>query len=1006
MAGLALTIGATVKAVVAGGKEHEGILRYLGPVEGTGSNVTWAGIELPGPTGKNNGSAKGKEYFRCPDLHGLFVKESSVTLRSQPSKKRNSTLRGPSQSIEAAPQFELPERIAKSMKAKALQCSALEEELARTTKQLQDAQNELKASRARIEQSDHAHSSQLESELELAKLDKEMAEEQLDLVQQELESIKSKNEELEVEIEVLRDENKELGSTMTDEERNNAGWIHLERERDRLKEALLLLRDHKQEMEIEYKHEIENLQSDLETTEETAIKYLETAESLNRAEDLNQNLREQLEAAENQEDLIATMMQERDNHLAQIQDLQNTLADLEDLAATNEDLEQMYLEQQKDLNQKVDMCELENHELQEKTDAQSQMVENLEYTLNKMRSMVQNLQADIDEAHRSKEISELQANELSTKSRAMMDLNIKLQNSAGKSQNRAIETDLMKAQVKLQAQQLSIVSLFLPDTFDSERPAITALLSFGRLKLKAATAANVLSERLRDRAHLHDAQQMVSAYNVLAPIRSIQYTAHRLEQFMSSCSPIEFASFIHINQDLEPVERAVTLWLETLKNDELNADNFDNMNRMDFILYDMSEKLINNSLESTAAGHVCEVKIAAAYVEVAASVLDWLHDTISTDDESFPALKRLSASYRTIRVACNKLFAELEKRKDHNICVDEEVLKLQDFCNQTKSIFTSTIDLCQSVSAQTGSEPLQAYEQELVTLTEASKNIVTSAELISHKVFNNQSDLPFEPNPAPWIVRAKELKAQKQMSIDALQELAQSVRQNQELAARISDKERQIEELSIRAEFAEKRVKETRSKEAHDKELKDEIGHLQKAKTDLDSELATIRAELLALQEENKKDKAELSALRSVSETPTGVHTPISSTAGPSSDLLTTRIQSLLTQINDLQATVRHLKRENYQLTVPTSKTRMDALLRLGEGSRKGENIAATTTAEKKRREARTALLHITDRMKIVQLKENNFFFEEPRKWKSVLDTSAWNVARNNEIWAAYVARE
>ena len=41
----------------------------------------WVGVELHEARGKNSGSVGGKEYFRCPDQHGLFLRPSQVQVR-------------------------------------------------------------------------------------------------------------------------------------------------------------------------------------------------------------------------------------------------------------------------------------------------------------------------------------------------------------------------------------------------------------------------------------------------------------------------------------------------------------------------------------------------------------------------------------------------------------------------------------------------------------------------------------------------------------------------------------------------------------------------------------------------------------------------------------------------------------------------------------------------------------------------------------------------------------
>ena len=68
-----------------------------------------------------------------------------------------------------------------------------------------------------------------DSVMELATLDREMAEEKAEGLQAELELLCARNEEMELELEILREDNSELGKEMSPEERSSAGWAQMER---------------------------------------------------------------------------------------------------------------------------------------------------------------------------------------------------------------------------------------------------------------------------------------------------------------------------------------------------------------------------------------------------------------------------------------------------------------------------------------------------------------------------------------------------------------------------------------------------------------------------------------------------------------------------------------------------------------------------------------------------------------------------------------------------------
>lgn len=183
-----------------------------------------------------------------------------------------------------------------------------------------------------------------------------------------------------------------------------------------------------------------------------------------RAEDVNLNLKEQLEAAENQEEVISNMLSERDRHLSQIENLRANLSELEELAETNQDLEAFYVESERAMLVRLDQQEEKVQHRDEAVRSQQEKIEALEFTINKYHKVVQDLQGDIEEARRTKEISELRANEMNLKSRVMLDLNMSLQKDATRSQAQTINIEVAKADARLKSQHVEILSLFLPES--------------------------------------------------------------------------------------------------------------------------------------------------------------------------------------------------------------------------------------------------------------------------------------------------------------------------------------------------------------------------------------------------------------------------------------------------------------------------------------------------------------------------------------------------------------
>jgi len=62
-----------------------GIVRFVGATSFAAGK--WIGVELDGPTGKNNGFVQGKSYFSCRDGYGVFVRPAGAKLIDVSSRR-------------------------------------------------------------------------------------------------------------------------------------------------------------------------------------------------------------------------------------------------------------------------------------------------------------------------------------------------------------------------------------------------------------------------------------------------------------------------------------------------------------------------------------------------------------------------------------------------------------------------------------------------------------------------------------------------------------------------------------------------------------------------------------------------------------------------------------------------------------------------------------------------------------------------------------------------------
>ena len=438
-----------------------------------------------------------------------------------------------------------------------------QQELADLRRQLKDAEIKMDSLEAQQAENDSIN--------EMATLDKEMAEELADSVKLEVQALRQKHEELELEVEVLREENQELGQEISPEEKTSHGWLQLERSNDRYREALIRLRDVTGEQEGELRDRIAILEQDLQDHVKLQEEGTMTKEKLAETATLVDDLRQQLDAALGAEDLIEELTEKNLALNENLDELRATIEDLEALKELNDELEVNHTENEKQLQDEIEYQESILADEARKLATQDGVIQDLEYSVSRFRKVATTLQNDLEDMRSSQQITEAQANELSAKSRALMDTNMKLQTSASKAQIKAIDFGLGNMQAQETAEHLAIVQLFLPDAFQSERDSIQALLRFRRIGFKAKMLHDLLRERIDNPSNPARPDDVFAFCEVLNGLTWVYWTCHRFTNVQETCDVDTFRRLGAASFEVEPVERALNGWVDALKQDELNG---------------------------------------------------------------------------------------------------------------------------------------------------------------------------------------------------------------------------------------------------------------------------------------------------------------------------------------------------------------------------------------------------------------------------------------------------
>ena len=429
-----------------------------------------------------------------------------------------------------------------------------QEELLNLKKQLQ----------AERERADNAqeHSAEHDSTVEMATLDREMAEETAEALRSELDALRQRHEEVELELEILREENSELGKEISPEERASQGWAQMERSNERLRDALMRLRDVSQQQESDLKDQVAELEKDLQDLGAVKEERDATKERLLKSEAALEDLRQQLDTALGAEEMIEELTDRNDTLNQKLANAKSAIEELESLKELNDELELNHIETEKQMQDDIDYNESLLDERKRKVATQDSTIQDLEYTVSRFRELVATMQSDLEEVRASRQLSEKEATELNSKSKDMMDLNLRLQASAAKAQVRAIDLELNKMDAEQSAEHLEIVQHLLPDTFKTERNCILAFLRCKRIAFKA----NLLHGLIKDQAEAAGkGVDPFACYDVLNKLTILSASSKSLTEFMQSCGLESFLKLESTFYDLEPVEKSLTGWMEDVK---------------------------------------------------------------------------------------------------------------------------------------------------------------------------------------------------------------------------------------------------------------------------------------------------------------------------------------------------------------------------------------------------------------------------------------------------------
>uniref|UniRef100_A0A8C9ZPA1 Dynactin subunit 1 n=1 Tax=Sander lucioperca TaxID=283035 RepID=A0A8C9ZPA1_SANLU len=850
----------------------------------------------------------------------------------------------------------------------------MQEQQAELQKQLKEAKREAKEA---LEAKEHymEEMSDTADAIEMATLDKEMAEERAESLQLEVDSLKERVDELTMDLEILKHEIEEKGS---DGAASSYHVKQLEEQNGRLKEALVRMRDlsssEKQEhVKLQKQMEKKNVELDTLRSQKEKLQ-----EEMTAAEKTIDELKEQVDAALGAEEMVE-MLTERNLDLEEkVREMRETVTDLEAINEMNDELQENARETELELREMLDLGAAKVRESEKHVEAAQETVADYQQTIKKYRELTAHLQEVNRELTSQQEASaELQQQPPAE----MFDFKIKFAET--KAYAKAIEMELRKMEVSQANRHVSLLTSFMPESFlrhGGDHDCILVLLLMPRLICKAELISKQaqekfdLNENCVERAGLKGAvgEQLSFAGGLVYSLSLLQATLHKYEHALAQCSVDVYKKIGALYPEMSVHERSLDFLIDLLHKDQLdetvNVEPLTKAIKYYQHLYSIHLADQNEDCTMQLADHIRFTQSALDCMAVEVGRLRaFLHAGQEKADLAV-LLKDLETSCSDIRQFCKKIRRRMPGTDAPGIPAALDFgQQVCDTLSDCRKHLTWVVAVLQEVAAAGAQMMSPLGEQEGLSAVKLEDVAFKAGEQIYGSQGANpydclrqscgiviatmnkmatamqegeyDSERPQNKNPLPVDLRGAALRAEITDAEGLGLKLEDRETVIKELKKSLKIKGEELSEASVRLSLLEKKL-DSSSKDADERvekiqtRLDDAQTLLKKKEKEFEETMDALQADIDQLESEkaelkqriNSQSKMTVDGLRGTG--PSGIASIVTGVAGGDSGSGVQVVDSpLLTQqIEAQRLCIKHLKNDNNRLKAEKMRAQLASL--------------------------------------------------------------------------------
>ncbi|KAJ8920221.1 hypothetical protein NQ315_011882 [Exocentrus adspersus] len=831
--------------------------------------------------------------------------------------------------------------------------------------------------------------------VEMATLDKEMAEEKAETLQLELEVCRERLEEVTLDLEILKAEMQEKAAgtaSSTGEGELSAYEIkQLQQQNARLRETLVRLRD----LSAHEKHEYQKLLKDIDQKKSEITELGKTKEKLSaRVEAMEQqisDLQEQVDAALGAEEMVVILGEQKLTLEDKVAQLQEEVSELEALQDMNDQLVESNAELEADLREELDMAHAATREALRDKDAALETIADREQTIIKFRQLVQQLQEQsLDLQHRleketSKPVSTLPE---------IMDF--KKMFTETKAHTKAIDLELRRVDIQQLQQHIQYLTSYMPESFmnrGGDYDAVLVLLLIPRLIQKSEILLGQIKDKFPnvdkvDRSGIlkeHSVEQFAFRCKMSYYIFALQTILHQYYYALNTCKPDALLKVGAAYPEMAAQEKIIDGFVELVKRDQLDEN----------VPTEALEKCIGyfNTLFPVLLGDItinhtqllgdnvkCLLAVADGFT-VNATIIRFLIETANVGDIGLLAQHVITTSeqlQQQLKLVKRRLPLDtsltnlgLNKEVAENLyhCYQHagKVLRtLNDIVKSSIQTLTAAGDLEKGLSqdkikdiAINASD--KVYEQDDLGPVQSVKNslsfILTQITQLAQFLQDNEYEINTaskneEKPTAPIQIRAETVKKELEQTKTLTSKLENKESDIKELRKLLKEKQEQLSEMTIRKELAEKKLGnvnkdyeltieklQRKLEEAHnnykkkEKEFEETLDHLQTDIDSLENEKGEMKHKLKLL---SSKAQVDLSLSKSISGTQLS---SLQSSMGPTLPAVVKDSPLLMQEIDSLRKLFHQERNERIKLENDKLKKQLDSMAPLPSFQNKHDEV-------------------------------------------------------------------